>query len=82
MLENAREIKFQEGHMSQLKTAQDVRCDFSRKGIAIAKWAKKHGLRPSVVYDLLNQRTAATRGMAHKAAVLLGMKDGEIDETF
>lgn len=63
--------------MKQLKTRQEVLTDFASKGISISKWAKEHGLPPSVVYGVLKDRQARI-GVSHKAAVLLGIKHGEI----
>ena len=62
----------------KLKTIEEVKEDFSRKGIAFATWARAHGLRIPAVYDLINGRTRGVRGEAHKAAVLLGVKRGEV----
>ena len=67
--------------MSNVKTVEEVRRDFARKGIAFAEWARANGLQVPAVYNLLNGRTRGTRGDAHKAAVLLGLKEGEIAET-
>lgn len=64
--------------METKKTADQVRAEFRRKGIAIAIWARKNGLSRSVVYGVLYGRLVGTYGDAHKAAVLLGLKDGEI----
>lgn len=64
----------------QLKTREDVLADFASKGISISKWSKDHGLPPSVVYGVLNDRRKARIGVSHKAAVLLGIKHGEIAE--
>lgn len=61
------------------RTIEDVRSEFARKGLSFAEWALKHGLRPPVVYDLINGRTVGNRGQAHNAAVLLGLKEGEVD---
>lgn len=66
--------------MKTLRTVKDVRADFARKGIKVADWAREHGLYVPVVYDLLNCRTRGLRGDAHKAAVLLGIKDGELSD--
>ena len=41
-------------------------------------WAKKHAFNPSTVYAVLNGQKKCLRGEAHRAAVLLGIKDGEI----
>jgi gp16 family phage-associated protein len=57
-----------------MKTAAQVRRELADAGISITEWAMKRGIPPSVVVDLLAGKTKAKRGMAHKAAVALGMK--------
>lgn len=64
--------------MKATKTAQEVKADFSRKGTPAAWWADRNRIPRSVVYGLLSGRLSGEYGHAHKAAVLLGMKDGEI----
>ena len=66
--------------MKELKSPKQVREEFTRRGQSITAWAMANDLRPMAVYDLLNGRTQGNRGDAHKAAVLLGIKDGEIVE--
>lgn len=63
-----------------LKTREEVLEDFARKGISIASWAKRHGLNPSVAHSVLKGKRQARIGESHKAAVLLGIKEGEIVE--
>lgn len=65
------------GHKT--RTIKEVNEDLSRRGLSVAEWARKHGVRPMVVYDLLQGRSAGKRGESHRAAVLLGIKDGVID---
>lgn len=64
--------------IQQLKTREEVLADFASKGTSISKWAKERGLPPSVVYGVLKDRRKARIGVSHKAAVLLGIKHGEI----
>lgn len=61
-------------------TPQQVRLEFLRKGQSIGSWADKHGFDRTTVNQVLTGRNAATRGVGHKIAVLLGIKDGEILE--
>jgi gp16 family phage-associated protein len=62
----------------KLRTAQQVRAEFERKGLSIAGWARKHGVSRQVVYEVLAGRKKCKRGQSHKVAVLLGLKHGEI----
>lgn len=61
-----------------IRTTQDVRADWLRKGISEAEWAREHGFSPATVNQVLNGRNRATRGVGHKIAVMLGIKDGVI----
>lgn len=63
-----------------LKTREEVLADFTAKGISIHKWAIDNGLLPSIVYGVLNGRLTGRIGESHKAAVKLGLKQGEIVE--
>ncbi|WP_288231007.1 DNA-binding protein [uncultured Desulfovibrio sp.] len=63
----------------QLRTPEEVRRELEHKGIPIAVWARANGLPPRPVYDVLAGRNRGRYGVAHKAAVLLGIKDGEIN---
>ena len=62
----------------KLKTREELLADFSCKGISVSSWAKKHGLNPAVVHAVLKGSRQARIGQNHKAAVLLGLKEGEI----
>ncbi|WP_063533486.1 MULTISPECIES: DNA-binding protein [unclassified Burkholderia] len=62
----------------KLKTREEVLADFSRKGVSVSSWAKRHGLNPAVVHAVLKGTRQARIGQSHKAAVLLGLKEGEI----
>lgn len=64
----------------KLKTREEVLADFARKGISIRGWAKKHNVAHTAVAGVLNGRFSGRIGESHKAAVLLGIKEGEIME--
>lgn len=65
--------------MGNLKTAEQAKAEIEKSGLTIAKWAVKNGVAPSAVYAVLKGRLIGNYGDSHKAAVLLGMKEGEID---
>jgi gp16 family phage-associated protein len=68
--------------MSQVNkriTPQQVRAEFTRRGITIRSWSRAHGVSERVVYELLRGRFKGRYGQAHRAAVLLGLKDGIVD---
>lgn len=60
------------------RTVQQVRREFLRKGISIGSWADQHGFSRASVNQVLTGRNAASVGVGHKIAVMLGLKDGEI----
>lgn len=64
----------------RLRTPEEVKADFARKGISLSAWARQNGIHPKQVHDVLSGRTRGKYGDAHKIAVLLGIKDGEIIE--
>jgi gp16 family phage-associated protein len=63
-----------------LKTPDQARAEFERKGLSISAWARAHKVGRSLVYEVLKGRKKCLRGDSHKVAVLLGMKAGEIVE--
>jgi gp16 family phage-associated protein len=58
-------------------TSDQAREKLDRIGMSIAEFCRKHDLNKNLVSDLLNGRKKGRRGEAHRAAVLLGIKDGE-----
>ena len=61
-----------------LRTLEEARAELRRKGIAVARWARDNNIRKSVAYGVLAGVLKGEWGDAHRAAVLLGLKDGEI----
>lgn len=62
----------------RLKTRDEVLSDFARKGQSIRGWAIANGIAPAIANGVLKGRFIGRIGEAHKAAVKLGLKDGEI----
>lgn len=62
----------------KLLSAEEARDSLRRKGVSINEWARVHGLSHQAVRNLLYGRNQGLRNDGHKAAVLLGMKEGEI----
>lgn len=58
-----------------LKSPGQAREEIESQGISIAEWAHRNGLSPRPVYDVLNGRNRGNFGEAHRAAVLLGLKE-------
>ncbi|WP_458379189.1 DNA-binding protein [Pseudomonas chlororaphis] len=62
------------------QACQEARSRLARQGISAKDWAEKHELSPSTVYAVLNGQKKCLRGESHRAAVLLGIKDGEVTQ--
>lgn len=65
--------------MGNLRTAEEAKAEI-KKGLTISKWSMQNGLPAGVVYSDLKGRLQGLYGDGHKAAVLLGLKEGEIDD--
>lgn len=63
-----------------LRPLEEIEREFDRRGVSKADWAREHGIRPGVVYEIFSRRSSCKRGEAHRAAVLLGLKEGVIEE--
>ena len=61
-----------------LRTPDEARAELQRKGISISKWATANGFSINLVFDVLAGRKKGVRGEAHKVAVKLGLKEGEV----
>ncbi|WP_339495379.1 DNA-binding protein [Pseudomonas sp. RA_105y_Pfl2_P56] len=59
---------------------QQAREGLEKRGQSAKDFAKLHGLNPSTVYAVLSGQSHCRRGEAHRAAVLLGIKDGVIEQ--
>lgn len=64
--------------MHALLTPEQARAALDREGKSIADFARQNRLNKNLVSDLLNGRKKGKRGEAHRAAVLLGIKEGVI----
>lgn len=64
--------------MPQIRTPDEIRAEFKRKGVSISSWALANGFSTNLVFEVLSGRKKCIRGQAHKVAVMLGMKQGEI----
>lgn len=55
-----------------------VRARLESSGVCIRTWARQNNLKPALVYSVLSGTRRCLRGESHRAAVLLGLKDGEV----
>lgn len=65
----------------KIKTAEEVKAEFRRTGRSVRSWAKEHEFCDQLVRTILNGTRPCHRGKSHKIAVLLGIKDGVIEES-
>ena len=63
-----------------MKTMPEVKEEFRRKGITVTAWARLNGFGVASVHRVMSGKSKCYRGKAHKIAVMLGLKDGEIAE--
>ena len=63
-----------------LRSPAEVRAELEALGIPIAEWARRNNLAPRRVYDVLTGRNMGRFGEAHRAAVLLGIKEGVVEQ--
>lgn len=64
-----------------LKTPDQIKAEFANRGESLSAWAAQQRLPTSLIYDLLSGRVKGNRGNAHRAAVLLGLKSGELPDS-
>jgi gp16 family phage-associated protein len=58
------------------QACRDARKRLEQQGISVKAFALQHNFHPSTVYAVLLGQKKCLRGEAHRAAVLLGIKDG------
>lgn len=63
-----------------MKTLEQVKAEFKRRGETVAHWARKHGFAIDHVRAVLRGKAKGCWGESHKIAVTLSIKDGEIVE--
>lgn len=60
----------------KLKSPDQVRAEFVAAGRTFSQWARDHGFKRNLVFEVLAGRSKARYGMSHRIAVLLGLKRG------
>jgi len=66
--------------IAPVKTREQVKAEFARRGISVRSWALANKFSPSLVHEILEgkKERKCLRGQSHKIAVRLGLKKGEI----
>lgn len=59
-----------------MKTIEEIKLDFDKKGITITDWAKENGYSYQSVQRVLNGQSKNKRGQSHDIAIALGLKEG------
>jgi gp16 family phage-associated protein len=67
-------------NMTQVRTPAEVRAELDRRGKTIRQFAREIGVSDRIVYGVLRGRFKGRRGKSHRAAVLLGLKVGVVEE--
>jgi len=67
------------GKGKQNRTPSAARAALDSQGISVAEFARKHDLPYGTVYQVLTGQKKGRRGAAHRAAVLLGIKSGVVE---
>lgn len=77
--ENARNCTMPNSSITE-QARQQAREALDKRGQSAKDFAELHNLNPSTVYAVLSGQSRCRRGEAHRAAVLLGIKDGVIEQ--
>jgi gp16 family phage-associated protein len=67
--------------MKKLKTPEQARAELRRRGVTVTAFARKHRISRAIVFEVLGGRKKGHYGESHRAAVLLGIKDGILDNS-
>ena len=60
----------------KILTPAEARAALEKTGLSIAEWSRRNGVSMRAVYDMLLGRSIGKYGECHRAAVLLGLKEG------
>jgi gp16 family phage-associated protein len=60
------------------KTLQEAKADLNSKGISVRAWAIRNGFTPAMVHMILRGERGTRIGKSHRAAVMLGIKNGNL----
>lgn len=55
-------------------TREELKKQFETNGISFAEWARQNGFKPNDVHRVVSGFSKAKRGLGHKIAVKLGLK--------
>ena len=55
-----------------------IREEFRKAGVTLSEWARAHGFARMTVVDVLRGHRVGLRGEAHRVAIALGLKTGQV----
>ncbi|NOT13750.1 MAG: DNA-binding protein [Methylococcaceae bacterium] len=58
-----------------MKSKQDIKKIFADRGETFEAWAVKKGFKVRTVYAVINGQLKGSRGISHKIAIELGLKN-------
>lgn len=59
-----------------MRTPEQVKDEFRRRGMSINEWARNHHVSAALVHQVLSGKKRCVRGQSHDIAVMLGLKEG------
>ncbi|WP_313401726.1 DNA-binding protein [Stenotrophomonas sp.] len=65
--------------MPATRTPKQAKEWLAKQGKTVQEFAREHGLDPFTCYQVLSGKKKGMRGESHRAAVLLGIKEGVAD---
>ena len=65
--------------MPATRTPKQAKEWLAKQGKTVQEFAREHGLDPFTCYQVLSGTKKGVRGESHRAAVLLGIKEGVVD---
>lgn len=61
-------------------TLEEAKNNLDKQGLSVSKFAKINQVSPNLVQAILDGRVQCRIGKSHKIGVILGLKDGVINE--
>ena len=55
-----------------------IREEFRKAGVTLSEWARAHNFSRMTVVDVLRGHRVGLRGEAHRVAIALGLKTGQV----
>jgi gp16 family phage-associated protein len=66
---------------SRLRTVEEARNWFTKKGLSVVDWSIARGFNPTLVYSILQGKRKCLRGQSHRIALALRLKEEHTDDS-